>query len=272
MSLLTIKNLSTTDTKTGKLILKDICFELFQNDFLGIVGESGSGKSMLMREILKVNPDWITSQGKIIFNGVEIHPNRVGEMRGKEITMILQDGMTAFNPLRKMGVQMNQTFRQTLGVNKKEAHKLSLEGLKKLNFQQPAEVINKYPHELSGGMLQRCMIAIALIMKPKVIIADEPTTALDTISQLEVVKEIERFKEQQQMSFILLSHDLGVVQRLAKRVLVMKEGQVVESGTVDQVFNQPQACYTQYLIQTRLHLSEHFRQTLSEGKKNHDRS
>lgn len=270
MSLLTINNLSATDMKTGKEILKNISFELFQNDFLGIVGESGSGKSMLMREILKVNPDWIASQGKIVFNGVEILADQVGDIRGKEITMILQDGMTAFNPLRKMGAQMSQTFRQTLGVNKKEALRLSAEGLKKLNFQQPAEVMNKYPHELSGGMLQRCMIAIALIMKPKVIIADEPTTALDTISQLEVVKEIERINEQEKISFILLSHDLGVVQRLAKRILVMKEGEVVESGTVEQVFNQPQAPYTQYLIQTRLNLSAHFRQTLSEGKETHD--
>jgi nickel transport system ATP-binding protein len=255
MALLNVKDLTIVDMKTEKTIVHDLSFELFENDFLGIIGESGSGKTMTMKEILRVNPPWITSFGSIEFENKKITNQSIESIRGNQITMILQDGMTAFNPLRKIGWQMSITFQEVLGVSKRKARELSIDGLAKLSFPNPSETLNKYPHELSGGMLQRCMIAIALVTKPKILIADEPTSALDSLSQLEMIKEIERIKDATQVSFILVSHDLAVIQRLAKRVIVIKDGTVVESGTVDQVFNNPQNPYTQDLIIAKQKLS-----------------
>lgn len=255
MVLLNVKNLKIIDMKTKKTIIHDLSFELYEKDFLGIIGESGSGKTMTMKEILRVNAPWITSSGSIEFENKKITNQSIESIRGNQITMILQDGMTAFNPLRKIGWQMNITFQEVLGVSKRKARELSIDGLAKLSFSNPAETLNKYPHELSGGMLQRCMIAIALITKPKILIADEPTSALDSLSQLELINEIEHIKDTTQISFILVSHDLAVIQRLAKRVIVIKDGRVVESGTVDQIFNNPQNPYTQDLINAKQKLS-----------------
>lgn len=272
MQLLSVDNLSIIDTTTEKNILKNCSFELMKNDFLGVVGESGSGKSMLMREILKVNSKQITSRGNIFFENELITESTVESVRGRQITMILQDGMTAFYPLRKMKKQFIETFRQVLNVTKQQAYELGIESLEKLNFLSPKDVLEKYPHELSGGMLQRCMIAIALVIKPKIIIADEPTTALDSISQMEVVKEFERIRNAENISFIMVSHDLGVVQRLTNRVLVMKDGVIVGSGSTESVFNHPQDEYTRYLVETRQRLSDSFHHSLTEGRREHARS
>ncbi len=174
--------------------------------------------------------------------------------------------MTAFNPIEQMGSQMKQTFMQVMGVSKREAERLSLDSLNKMNFTDSLAVYKSYPHELSGGMLQRCMIAIALVLKPDIIIADEPTTALDSINQLEVVYQFQALKEMKGTTLILISHDLGVVQRLADSVIVMKDGEIVEQGTVTDVFNEPKHSYTQYLVGTRLQLSDSFTNTLHSGR------
>lgn len=268
MSILTVKHLNIVDTKTNRVIVKDASFTVEQHTCLGIVGESGSGKSMTVREIMGVNPRWIRSEGEVLFenrNLLEDNDKRRRSIRGKKISMILQDAMTAFNPIEKIGAQMNQTFVQLLKVPKKEAERLSLESLETMNFQEPRTVYGSYPHELSGGMLQRCMIAIALVMKPAVIIADEPTTALDSINQLEVVKQFQSLKELTGTTMILISHDLGVVQRLADNVIVMKDGEIVEQGETSTVFNNPKHAYTKYLVNTRLQLTNSFNNSLLSG-------
>lgn len=270
MSILTVNHLNIIDTKTNKVIVKDASFTVEQQTCLGIVGESGSGKSMTVREIMGVNPRWIRSEGEVLFenrNLLEDNDKRRRSIRGKKISMILQDAMTAFNPIEKIGAQMNQTFVQLLKVPKREAERLSLESLEMMNFQEPRTVYGSYPHELSGGMLQRCMIAIALVMKPDVIIADEPTTALDSINQLEVVKQFRSLKELTGTTMILISHDLGVVQRLADNVIVMKDGEIVEQGVTSTVFNDPKHAYTQYLVNTRLQLTNSFNDSLLSGVK-----
>lgn len=268
MPLLRVNKLNIRDQKTGKTIVRDASFAVQPNTCLGIVGESGSGKSMTVREILGVNPRWIQSDGEIWFedrNMLQDDEKQRRAIRGRKISMILQDAMTAFNPIEKMGFQMRQTFVQVLKVTKKEAERLSLDSLGTMNFSDPVAVYKSYPHELSGGMLQRCMIAIALVLKPSLIIADEPTTALDSINQLEVVKQFQYLKELTGTTLILISHDLGVVQRLADHVIVMKDGEIVEDGTVENVFNKPQHPYTQYLVNTRLQLSDSYVKTLQAG-------
>lgn len=268
MSILTVKHLNIIDGKTNRTIVKDVSFSVRQYSCLGIVGESGSGKSITVREILGVNPTSIHSNGEIFFENRNILADnrKIREsIRGKKISMILQDAMTAFNPIEKIGHQMRQTFLQLLKVSKKEAVQLSIEGLEKMNFDDPHGVYRKYPHELSGGMLQRCMIAVAIVLKPEIIIADEPTTALDSINQLEVVKEFQRLKELTDTTLILISHDLGVVQRLADEVIVMKDGEIIEDGTVTEVFNHPRNEYTQFLVNTRLQLSNSYLNSLSNG-------
>lgn len=268
MSILKVKNLNIVDIKTGRVIVKNASFSVQQHACLGIVGESGSGKSITVREILGVNPRWIQSAGEIIFEGrnlLDDSDKLRKSVRGKKISMILQDAMTAFNPIEKIGLQMRQTFMQLLKASKKEAEQMSLAGLKKMNFADPQKVYKSYPHELSGGMLQRCMIAIALVLQPSIIIADEPTTALDSINQLEVVKQFQYLKELSGTTLILISHDLGVVQRLADNVIVMKDGEIVEAGTAAAVFNEPKHPYTQYLVETRLQLSNSYTKSLQNG-------
>lgn len=268
MSILKVKNLNIVDIKTGRVIVKNASFSVQEHACLGIVGESGSGKSITVREILGVNPRWIQSEGEIIFEGrnlLDENEKLRKSVRGKKISMILQDAMTAFNPIEKIGLQMRQTFMQLLNASKKEAEQMSLAGLKKMNFADPQKVYKSYPHELSGGMLQRCMIAIALVLQPSIIIADEPTTALDSINQLEVVKQFQYLKELSGTTLILISHDLGVVQRLADYVIVMKDGEIVEDGTAAVVFNDPKHPYTQYLVETRLQLSNSYTNSLQNG-------
>ena len=268
MSILTINHLHLIDDKSNTTIVKDVSFSVLEHSCLGIVGESGSGKTMTAKEILGVNPPWIQAKGEIIFENQNVltikHKDR-GAIRGKKISMILQDAMTAFNPIEKIGKQMRQTFMQLLHLSRKEAKKRCLDGLEKMNFSDPYSVYEKYPHELSGGMLQRCMIAIALMLEPQIIIADEPTTALDSINQLEVVKQFQRLRELTGTTLILISHDLGVVQRLAEHIVVMKDGELIESGDATSVFHVPKHPYTQYLVNTRMQLSDSYIHSLRDG-------
>lgn len=276
MSILTVKHLNIIDSKSNRMIVKNASFSVESNTCLAIVGESGSGKSITVREILGVNPPWIQAAGEIIFenhNLLEADEQTRRAIRGKKISMILQDAMTAFNPIEKLGPQMKQTFMQLLHVSRKEAKRLSIESLQKMNFADPQTVYASYPHELSGGMLQRCMIAIAIVLQPSIIIADEPTTALDSINQLEVVKQFQQLKQLAGTTLILISHDLGVVQRLADNVIVMKDGEIVEKGTAAAVFNEPKHPYTQYLVATRMQLSDSYTNSLlSGGMPQHDYS
>ncbi|WP_141432132.1 ABC transporter ATP-binding protein [Bacillus sp. 03113] len=265
MCLLEIKNLSVNDTRTEKAILQNLSFTLESNTCLGIVGESGSGKSMTAKAILGLTSPWLHVRGEVVFDGMNLlnASNKIlRNIRGQKICMILQDAMTAFNPLYPIGKQMIETVRENLGVRKNEAIKMSLDALEKMCIHNPEQVMKKYPHQLSGGMLQRCMIGIAMMMKPDIIIADEPTTALDSINQREVVEEFRRLRELIGTAIIFISHDLGVVQYLADHLLVMRDGECVEYGKANEVFTNPKHTFTKYLIDTRIRLAEPFQQSI----------
>lgn len=262
MSLLDVTNLSVKIEGTNVSLVEDINFSLRENSCLGIVGESGSGKTMTCKGILRLTSPKLIVSGQALYQGQDILKMKkepLRKLRGHHICMVLQDAMSAFDPLFTIGHQMAETLIQNKGVSKTIAYQQSRIALETMKIRLPEDVLLKYPHQLSGGMLQRCMIALAVTMEPDIIIADEPTTALDSINQYEVIRQLERLKEQFGTSLIFISHDLGIVKRLANDVLVMKEGGCVESGSVKDIFRNPQHPYTQYLIQTRLDISQRFR-------------
>lgn len=265
MSLLEVKNLSVEDVKTNEEIVSNVSFEVKPNTCLGIVGESGSGKSITVKAILGLTNPWLKVSGSVEFDNIDLlkaKGDTIRKIRGNHICMILQDVMSAFDPLYTIGYQMIETLCENTNVSKKEAERLSVDALEKMCINEPKQVIKKYPHQLSGGMLQRCMIALAMSMKPDIIIADEPTTALDSINQREVIEEFKRLRKITGTAMIFISHDLGVIQYLAQDILVMKNGKCVEYGNANKVFRNPKHEYTKYLIDTRLELTESFRKSM----------
>ncbi len=266
MSLLGVRNLTVRDVRNNEVLVKNINFDLESNTCLGIVGESGSGKSITCKSLLGLTNPWLEAKGSVNFDGVNLltaESEILRQIRGKRICMILQDAMTAFDPLYTIGYQMIETLCENKEYNKKSAEAVTMEALDKMCIYEPAQVLKKYAHQLSGGMLQRCMIALAMALKPDIIIADEPTTALDSINQLEVVKEFQRLRQITGMAVIFISHDLGIVQKLAQQVLVMQNGEQVEYGAAQQIFQDPQNDYTRYLVDTRITLTKSFLQAMS---------
>lgn len=268
MSILEVKNLKVIDKKNNEEIVKGVSFNLEKNMCLGIVGESGSGKSLTTKAILGLLNKNLNVEGHAIFNEdidlLNIRNEELRIIRGQKICMILQDAMSSFDPLYTIGYQMIETLVENKGCSKQSAKKVSIEALEKMMINNPNEVIKKYPHQLSGGMLQRCMIALALSMEPEIIIADEPTTALDSINQREVVEEFKRLREISGTSLIFISHDLGVVQSLAQDILVMKKGEQIEYGCAKEIFFNPKHEYTKYLINTRIELTKSFNESMKK--------
>ena len=266
--ILELENVVVKDPRSNEVIVHGSSFVVSKNKCLSIVGESGSGKSMTTKAILGLTNPWLKISGTAKYkdkNLIGLKQSELRKIRGKNICMIPQDAMTSFDPLYTIGYQMIETFVENLGISKEESKKLAIESLDKMLINNPEEVIKKYPHQLSGGMLQRCMIAIAIAMKPDIIIADEPTTALDSINQREVVEEFKRLRDVTGTSLIFISHDLGVVQSLADDILVMKNGECVEYGTAKKIFENPQHEYTKYLIDTRVSLTESFIKAMEKG-------
>ena len=266
--ILELKNVVVNDPRSNEVIVHGSSFIVRKNTCLSIVGESGSGKSMTTKAILGLTNPWLKISGTAKYKGknlIGLKQSELRKIRGKNICMIPQDAMTSFDPLYTIGYQMIETFVENLGISKEESKKLAIESLDKMLINNPEEVIKKYPHQLSGGMLQRCMIAIAIAMKPDIIIADEPTTALDSINQREVVEEFKRLRDVTGTSLIFISHDLGVVQSLADDILVMKNGECVEYGTAKKIFENPQHEYTKYLIDTLVSLTESFIKAMEKG-------
>ena len=266
--ILELEHVVVKDPRSNEVIVHGSSFVVSKNKCLSIVGESGSGKSMTTKAILGLTNPWLKISGSAKYKGknlIGLKQSELRKIRGKNICMIPQDAMTSFDPLYTIGYQMIETFVENLGISKEESKKLAIESLDKMLINNPEEVIKKYPHQLSGGMLQRCMIAIAIAMKPDIIIADEPTTALDSINQREVVEEFKRLRDVTGTSLIFISHDLGVVQSLADDILVMKNGECVEYGTAKKIFENPQHEYTKYLIDTRVSLTESFIKAMEKG-------
>ncbi|MFC3884998.1 staphylopine uptake ABC transporter ATP-binding protein CntD [Bacillus songklensis] len=268
MNILEVENLKIWDINTGKVIIYNSSFNLKQGSCLAIVGESGSGKSVTCRSIMKLNRPWLHQSGDILFKGENLNNLSEKEMRkkrGRNLCMILQNGMSAFDPSCVMGVHLKETLVQHFGWSNNKIEEKMKDALESVMLKNPIEMMNKYPHQLSGGMLQRVMIALALVLEPDIIIADEPTTALDTISQFEVVEQFIKLRERMGCSMIFISHDLGVVRKIADDVLVMKDGKIIERGNIQTIFSEAQHEYTKYLVSTKEALSNNFKKIMGRS-------
>ncbi|MGO4348594.1 ABC transporter ATP-binding protein [Paenibacillus sp. MCAF9] len=268
MNVLAVKNLKVWDMKTDHVIIHNSSFELKQGSCLAIVGESGSGKSVTSRSIMGLNKAWLRQSGEIVFKGEHLNHLSEHEMRkkrGKQLCMIMQNGMSAFDPSCVIGIHLKETLYEHFGWSTNEIVEKMNKAMASVMLNNPIEMMNKYPHQLSGGMLQRVMIVLAIVLEPDIIIADEPTTGLDTISQFEVIEQFMQLRERMGCSMIFISHDLGVVKKMADDVLVMKDGEIVEQGSIRAVFSEPVHEYTKYLLSTRMALSNHFKLIMGEG-------
>ena len=254
--LLEVKNL-TTNFHIGVgcvQAVRNVSFHLDAGESLGIVGESGSGKSVTMMSIMGLLPDYAdVTADSIRFNEREMTKMSVGEfrkVRGNEIGMIFQDPMTSLNPLYTVEDQITEPLRIHRGMKKAEARKAALELLKRVEIPNPEARLKQYPHELSGGMRQRVMIAAAIACQPKLVIADEPTTALDVTIQAQVLDLLNHLKESSNASIIMITHDLGVIASMCSRILVMYGGIICEQGTVREIFYEPRHPYTWGLLRS----------------------
>lgn len=255
--LLEVKNLHTYfRTRSGTVkAVNDVSYSLEPGKTIGIVGESGSGKSVSAMSILRLlDANGYIDSGEIIFEGKDLTKLPMEDMyhiRGNAISVIFQEPMTSLNPVFTVKRQLSEPFMVHQGMNKKQAAEKSLEMLRAVQIPNPEAVLNQYPHQLSGGMRQRVMIAMALACRPKILIADEPTTALDVTIQAQILETLKDINRREGVAILFISHDLGVVRALCSRVVVMKQGRIVESGPVDQVFYHPREEYTKLLISSR---------------------
>ena len=232
--------------------LNGVSFSMNEGEVLGIVGESGSGKSVTAYSIMGLTayPGKLIG-GTIYFNGHQIEKMSEKEMRkirGNEVSIIFQDPMTSLNPVYTIGNQITEVIRLHTGKSKKEAYDRAKELLELVGINEPTKRLKQYPHELSGGMRQRVMIAIALACEPKLLIADEPTTALDVTIQAQILELMQELRQKLGMSIIMITHDLGVVASVCERIAVMYAGHIVEYGTADEIFYEPKHEYTKGLI------------------------
>lgn len=252
--------------------LNGVSFSMNEGEVLGIVGESGSGKSVTAYSIMGLTayPGKLIG-GTIYFNGHQIEKMSEKEMRkirGNEVSIIFQDPMTSLNPVYTIGNQITEVIRLHTGKSKKEAYDRAKELLELVGINEPAKRLKQYPHELSGGMRQRVMIAIALACEPKLLIADEPTTALDVTIQAQILELMQELRKKLGMSIIMITHDLGVVASMCERIAVMYAGHIVEYGTADEIFYEPKHEYTKGLIKSipKLNVQETERLIPIEGQ------
>ncbi len=229
-----------------------ISFSMDAGEILGLVGESGSGKSVTAMAISGLLP-WNSLQafGNIKLDGRELlqgGKQSLKDLQGDEISVVFQEPMTSMNPLLRIGPQVEESLRVHTELSKEERRKLALEAMAQVELPDPEQVYAKYPHELSGGMLQRAMIAAAIINKPQLLLADEPTTALDVTIQAEILKLLVRLNQETGTAILFISHNLNVVRKLCSRVIVMQRGKIVENGPTEEVFLHPQHEYTKQLI------------------------
>jgi oligopeptide/dipeptide ABC transporter ATP-binding protein len=235
-----------------------VSFSLRQGETLGIVGESGCGKSVTSLSIMRLlpNPPGRISGGRIEMNGrnlLDLSEREMRDVRGNAISMIFQEPMTSLNPVFTIGRQIDEAILLHKKVSKREARALTIEILQKVGIPRPEQIAKEYPHQLSGGMRQRVMIAMALVCEPQLLIADEPTTALDVTIQAQILDLMDRLKRETGTSILLITHDLGVVAEMCDRVLVMYAGQVVEEASAEALFANPQHPYTVGLLNSIPH-------------------
>jgi peptide/nickel transport system ATP-binding protein/oligopeptide transport system ATP-binding protein len=252
--LLAVEDLKTwfhTDEGTAKAV-DGVSFEVRPRETLGIVGESGCGKSVTSLSILRLipQPPGEIAGGRVLFRGLDLlslSEKEMRKIRGNEIAMIFQEPMTSLNPVYTVGDQIGEVLRLHRDMSKHEAHERSIEMLRRVRIPDPEQRVDEYPHQLSGGQRQRVMIAMALACDPALLIADEPTTALDVTVQAQILALLNQLQDEYGMAIMLITHDLGVIAETAHRVVVMYAGVVAEVGTAEQVFGGPNHPYTEGL-------------------------
>ncbi|WP_243354405.1 ABC transporter ATP-binding protein [Bacillus litorisediminis] len=256
-TILHVNNLHISfNTQTGVVrAVRGVNFEIKKGETLAIVGESGSGKSVTAKSIMRLLPkhNTIISDGTITYEDkslLDLSAKDMAHIRGSEISMVFQDPMTSLNPTMKIGKQIMEGLIKHQSLSKSEAKKRAVEMLAMVGIPNPAERLNSYPHQFSGGMRQRVVIAMALACNPKILIADEPTTALDVTIQAQILDLMKDLQQKTGTAIILITHDLGVVANMADRVAVMYAGKIVEQGTLDEIFYNPQHPYTLGLLQS----------------------
>jgi len=255
-NLLTVRNLQTAFTTDGREVIsvEDVSFSLKPGEVLGIVGESGCGKSVTSSSIMRLlGKKGRVRQGEILFEGtnlLELSDDQLRDIRGNQIAMIFQEPMTSLNPVFTIGYQMTEAIHLHLHLSKKEERDYAINMLNKVGIPRAEAIFDSYPHTLSGGMRQRVMIAIALSCNPKLLIADEPTTALDVTIQAQILDLMKKLCKASNMAVMLITHDLGVIAEMADRVIVMYAGQVMEEADVFTLFDHPKHPYTQGLMKS----------------------
>ena len=273
-AILKVENLNVTlhHRRASKKLVENVSFEVRPGECLGILGESGSGKSMTVKSVLGLLDKNFQVSGSAIFDGQDLlkeSKEELRRLRGNRITMVLQNPMTCFDPLYRIGNQMAETFATHTSWNAQEIHTRSLEILEQMRIRNGEEVLEKYPHQLSGGMLQRIMIGIAMALQPELLIADEPTTAIDAITQYEILEEFIRIKKQKNTAMLFITHDLGAISRVADRILVMNSGHVVDSGSFDHILKHADDPYTRMLVEKRSAVMHRYRQILHGKESSH---
>ena len=254
---LLVKNLkvSFATSKKELIAVRGISYQLNQGEILALVGESGCGKTVSALSILRLiqEPPGKIVSGEILFAGkdlLKLKKKELQDLRGKDIAMIFQDPMTSLNPVLTIGEQIIETLLRHTSLSRKKAREKSFRLLEQVEIPSPKQKLDQYPHQLSGGMRQRVMIAMALSCSPRILIADEPTTALDVLIQAQILSLLKKIKNDTQMSILLITHDLGVVAEVAERVMVMYAGEIVESGSVNDLFRSPLHPYTIGLMES----------------------
>jgi peptide/nickel transport system ATP-binding protein len=253
--LLNVKNLETAFSIDGEMYnaVDNVSFSVMPRQIVGVVGESGCGKSVMSLSVMQLLPKGIGKimAGEIVFEGVQLEKlsdKEMNTLRGRDISMIFQEPMTSMNPVFTIGFQLQEVLFNHTKINKAEAKQKSIALLKSVGISRPEKIIDEYPHQLSGGMRQRVMIAMAIANQPKLLIADEPTTALDVTVQAQILELLKSIQEVNDMSVILITHDLGVVAEMCDEVIVMYAGRVVERADVESLFYNPKHPYTELMM------------------------
>jgi len=273
--ILQVKNLKVSFcSKKGEIqVIDDVSFEVYSGQILGIVGESGSGKTLTSLAIMRLLNESSTkiSSGEIWYQGenlLQLSSKKMCAIRGNKISMIFQESMNALNPVFTIGSQIAEVIQLHYNLSKKEIRHQVIEMLKIVGISSPEKRIDHYPHQLSGGMRQRVMIAMAIACRPQLLIADEPTTALDVTIQAQILELLKKLQEWTKMAVILITHDLGVIAELADQVAVMYAGQIVEYAGVKEIFDYPRMPYTQELLKSIPHLQCNFSKKLHKPRLN----